>query len=131
MADRLVGLLWPGSNPFGVPTSALLRGSWQQTGGAGSHAIKTGVEHQRASVRRDLKRHRCGRQAKAIRRTSHPTPPSVEDMSVDHRRADVGVAEEFLDRPEAWLAAMRGGRRNWRKAWREAELAVPGRRDGG
>ncbi len=49
------GLVWPGLNPSDVPIPALLRGSWRQSGGAGSHVIKTRAQHQRAAPRRDPK----------------------------------------------------------------------------
>ena len=35
-----------------------------------------------------------------VRGTSHPVRTTVEDVGVDHRRADVPVAEQFLHRAD-------------------------------
>ena len=70
MADRLVGLVWPGPDPSEAPIAASARGFWQQTGGAGSLVIETGLERRRATVARDPKRPRCGGHRKAIRRAA-------------------------------------------------------------
>ena len=35
-----------------------------------------------------------------IKGALHPQPAPVEDVGIDHRRADVGVAEELLDRAD-------------------------------
>ena len=49
---------------------------------------------------------------KVVKRTPHAPAPSVQHVRVDHRRADVAVAEQLLDRPEvvAGLKQVRGTR---------------------
>src|SRR5574341_2451925 len=85
MADRLVGLVWPGPDLHGAPIPALLLGSWQPRGCASSHAIETWMERQRMTVCRGRKRQGSGRQGKAIRRASDAAAPSIEYVAVDHR----------------------------------------------
>ncbi len=35
-----------------------------------------------------------------VHRTSYAAPAEVEDMGVNHRRTDVPVPQQFLDRPD-------------------------------
>jgi len=35
-----------------------------------------------------------------VERTLHPAPATVEDVGIDHRRAHVGMAEQFLNRAD-------------------------------
>ena len=51
-----------------------------------------------------------GIKAKAVGGAQYAVPAAVEDMRVDHRRADVAVAQQFLDGPDvvAVLEQVRG-----------------------
>ena len=70
------GLIWAGRDPWWTLLSALLRGSCQQIGGAGSLVIEPDREHQWATISRRPRDSGCGGNGRGSARTRTPPPAS-------------------------------------------------------
>jgi hypothetical protein len=63
-----------------------------------------------------------------IERAAHAAGASIEDVGVDHRRADVLVAHEFLDRADVVAALQEVRRERMAQGVGVAILAIPAAR---
>jgi hypothetical protein len=55
----------------------------------------------------------------------HTQPTAVQHVRIHHRRADVGMAEEFLDRADVRPAFEQGVANEFRKVWHPTRFARP------
>ena len=70
----------------------------------------------------------CLRAEHAVGGAAHPGRATVEDVCVDHRRGDVAVPEEFLNRADVVPVFEQVSRDEWRNVWHLAGLTIPARR---
>ena len=68
--------------------------------------------------------------SQGVRRTAYAASPPVEDVGVDHCRADVLVPEEFLDRPDIIPILQQMGRERMPERMTRDGLLDPGPRAG-
>lgn len=62
-----------------------------------------------------------------VKRTSDSPAALVQDVRTNHRRPDIAVAEQFLDRPDVVAASSKCVAKEWRKLWQLARFVTPAR----
>jgi hypothetical protein len=63
-----------------------------------------------------------------VRRAPDAQRASIQDVGVDHRRADIRVPEEFLNRSNVGAAFEQMGRNECRNVWQLTRFVSPVRR---
>jgi hypothetical protein len=59
-----------------------------------------------------------------VERAPHPEPAAIQHVRVDHRRADVPVPQQLLDRPDVVPISSNWVANEWRRTWGLAGLLV-------